>query len=241
MRVLDLFCGQGGASRGYAEAGYTVVGVDNDPESLSRYPYSAYLGDWITGLEYWLNRVSIDLIHASPPCQAYSKTARLHPKIRYPDLIPPVRGILMETEIPWVIENVPEAPLLEPVYLCGSMFGLHGYWKDQYVGLDRERGFEATFPLVAPLDCSCDDVRTVPVFGHGCPGNRPWFRGPGFADLTREAMGIDWMTRDGLTEAIPPRYAEYVGYSFQVAAGNMIHVKDRGSQARHQDIYDHAS
>jgi DNA (cytosine-5)-methyltransferase 1 len=239
MRVLDLFCGEGGASQGYADAGFTVVGVDSNPAAISRYPFSAFAGDWRDGLRYWLDRVQVDLIHASPPCQRYSRTARLHPGIDYPDLIAPVRGILMETEIPWVIENVPEAPLLEPVYLCGSMFQLHGFWKGEYVGLDRCRGFEATFPLVAPLDCSCGDVRTVPVFGHGCPSNRPWFKGPGFADLTRQVMGIDWMSRDGLTEAIPPAYATHAGYSFQIHKGEMINVPDRCSADRHEDVLDH--
>ena len=245
LRVLDLFCGEGGASKGYSEAGFKVVGVDSEPKCIKRYPYSAFVGDWRTGLDYWMSRVKIDLIHASPPCQYYSKTARLHPEISYPDLIAPVRGILMETEIPWVIENVPEAPLLEPVHLCGSMFQLHGHWKGEYVGLDRERGFEASFPLIAPMECTCNELTNVPVYGHGLPGNgNPWFKGPGFADLTREVMQIDWMSRDGLTEAIPPKYTEYVGYSFQLWVSNgkeMVHVKDRPFTSRHTEIRDHVS
>lgn len=238
MRVLDLFCGEGGASRGYHDAGMIVVGVDSNPKCIERYPYSAFIGDWRHGLDYWLSRTEIDLIHASPPCQRYSKLARVHPGTEYPDLIGPVRALLMETEIPWVLENVPEAPLLEPVYLCGSMFPqLSGTWKGQHVILERQRGFEATFPLTPPVDCTCDDYPNVPVYGHGCPGNQPWFRGPGFSDLTKQVMGIHWMSRDGLTEAIPPAYAEYVGYSFQFAAtGTMIHVRDRSPEARGVDL-----
>jgi DNA (cytosine-5)-methyltransferase 1 len=242
LRVLDLFCGEGGAAKGYDDAGLTVVGVDSNPDCLKRYPYSAYLGSWDDGLKYWLERVEIHLIHASPPCQRYSQTARLHPHIDYPDLVPPVREALRETGIPYVIENVPQAPLTDPAYLCGSMFQLGGWWKGEFTGLDRKRGFEAPFPIIAPLDCSCSEYQhTIPLFGHGCPSNRPWFRGPGFADLTREAMQIDWMTRDGLTEAIPPKFAEFVGYSFQCWRGHMLNVPARCPETRHDNVFDHVS
>jgi len=248
LRVLDLFCGEGGASKGYSDAGFSVVGVDNEPRCISRYMTTtdkhvgspAYLGDWQTGLTYWLSRVQVDLIHASPPCQKYSQSARLHPEIDYPDLIEPVRQVLKDTGIHYVIENVPEAPLIDPVYLCGSMFQLYAPWKGEIVGLDRRRGFETSFPVIAPLDCFCGDNRNVPVFGHGCPGNksRSWLKGKGFSSLTQQLMQIDWMTRDGLTEAIPPVYSEYIGFSFQISTGQMVNIKNRSQKARHHQDKD---
>lgn len=228
--VIDLFCGEGGASKGYANAGFTVVGVDNNAKRLSRYPYSAYLGEWDTGLLYWMERINfkdIAFIHASPPCQYYSEASAMARargvKVDYPDLIPPVRKALAVLYagpgLDYVIENVPQAPLKNPVTLCGSFFGLQSRWKSDIVSLKRHRAFESTFPVsTQEFVHSCQVYRNVPVYGHGAPGYRegdPYFTGRGFAVLTREVMGIEWMSRRGLTEAIPPKYAEHVATSWK--------------------------
>ncbi len=251
--VIDLCCGEGGASKGYSEAGFNVVGVDNDPERIARYPFSAYLGDWHSGLDYWAQRMPWDriaFVHASPPCQEDSEAtwmARARGvEVNYPRLIDPMRRALQSFRVTtgahWVIENVPQAPLIEPTILCGSMFCLGGTWHGKHVGLKRHRGFESTFPITAPAECGCDFLPSVPVYGHGAPGYRDGdsiFKGKGFAQLTRDVMGIDWMSRRGLTEAIPPAYAEYVGYSYQIHSGGMTHVSNRSGAERHSDTFDH--
>ena len=228
--VIDLFGGEGGAARGYSEAGFTVVGVDNDAERIARYPYSAYLGDWKLGLYYWLNRLGeerIAFIHASPPCQFYSAASEMARArgvaVNYPNLIPPVREALTEVSsqegVDYVIENVEYAPLRDPVVLCGSMFGLVSTWKGTTVQLKRHRGFEATFPIQGMID-ECGVLKAVPVYGHGAPGYREgddFFKGKGFAKLTKDVMRIDWMSRRGLTESIPPVYSEYVGKAWKAA------------------------
>src|SRR5262245_32328515 len=142
-RLLDLFCGAGGAAVGYDRAGFQVVGVDIAPQP--NYPFTFGEAD---ALEYlkWIVLPSLGArkfaaIHASPPCQRWSTKTR-NPE-RHPDLIEPVRVLLESTGLPYVIENVPDAPLRDPVQLCGSSFGL---------GVQRHRSFETNFPLLVP-DC----------------------------------------------------------------------------------------
>lgn len=223
FRVLDLFCGAGGAARGYHDAGFEVVGVDIKPQP--RYPYRFRRGDalnwldWLIGggdmsteprdFAYWLD--NFHLIHASPPCQAHSKLRYVHPGITYPELIEPTRELLKATGLPYVIENVEGAPLIDPVVLCGSHFGLSTVWgKYGMVGLRRHRLFESNFPIPdpGPHDHS---LRSVPVYGHGPSGQRTGLKGPGHAQAAREVMGIDWMQRAEMDEAIPPAYTKYVG------------------------------
>jgi DNA (cytosine-5)-methyltransferase 1 len=227
--VIDLFCAEGGISTGYANTGFTVVGVDNDIERLKRYPFSNFLGDWESGLQHYLYEYDwsqIAFIHASPPCQGYTEASYMARargiEVNYPMLIEPVRErlqeIYMKHGIDYVIENVPSAPLEAPTMLCGSMFSLIAEWKNELVGLKRHRGFETSFPMTAPVGCGCDMTRAVPVYGHGAPGYREgndFFKGRGFAQLTRDVMGIKWMSRRGLTEAIPPSYGEHVAYTWQ--------------------------
>jgi DNA (cytosine-5)-methyltransferase 1 len=222
--VIDLFCGQGGAGRGYADAGLDVVGVDNDSRALRRYPFPSYDGDWRLGLAYWLDYYywrpgRVALIHASPVCKGYSKSSlsqRMAGK-EYPNQIPEVREALEETGIPYVIENVPGAPLIDPVMLCGSQFGLCADVNGLKGNLKRHRLFEATFPIV---DAGPHRHGGLPitVVGHGQPS---WTRvhgyGPVRTEHWREAMGIDWMTRNGLAQAIPPAYTEYIGRQFMAA------------------------
>src|SRR5262245_29670527 len=107
---------------GYHRAGFDVVGVDINPQP--NYPFHVVRDDALEFLRTgsWVDRY--DAIHASPPCQAYSVLRRANPDAQYPDLIAPTRELLEQTGLPWVIENVPGAPLAYSIELCGSMFGL---------------------------------------------------------------------------------------------------------------------
>lgn len=195
-RLLDLFCGAGGAAMGYHRAGFEVVGVDIIPQP--RYPFEFHQADAMT---YPLE--GFDAIHASPPCQAYSAMSRCRPGLAaaYPDLVASTRGRLQRAGVPWVIENVPGAPLEAPTLLCGQMFGLPLY---------RHRLFEANWPL--PLILHPAHAIPTSRAGHWEPGtiiNVAGNTSP--IALAREAMGIDWMRRAELAEAIPPAYTEWVG------------------------------
>lgn len=206
-RVLDLYCCQGGASQGYIDAGFAVVGVDLYPQP--RYPWPF---DQADAIEYVLEYgAEFELIHASPPCQLYSKTHRIN-RSEFPDLIGPTRDALDKVGVPYVIENVVDAAseLLEPVELCGSMFGIETY---------RHRLFETTWKMEAPPHpehiARTTKMGRAPVDGQymHIVGN---FSG---TDRARSIMGMPWANRDGLREAIPPVYSEYVGRSFREATG----------------------
>lgn len=200
LRALDGCCCQGGAGMGYHLAGFDVTGVDN--VSQPRYPFRFILADIVEyiaehGHEY-------DLIHVSPPCQGYSMTERImQTGDEYPRLIAPLRYILLGMQHPlWVIENVPGAPLQDPVELCGAMFGLRQY---------RHRLFESNVPLSAPVHpvhfAKQAKMGRRPKDGEfiQCIGN---FSGVG---IGREAMGAPWMNRDGLREAVPVAYTKWFG------------------------------
>lgn len=204
FRLLDLFCGAGGAAMGYARAGFAVTGVDIKPQK--RYPFAFVQADALAyvaehGHEY-------DVIHASPPCQRYTvaqnaaKNADAHP-----DLVAPVRELLIVTGKPYVIENVVGAPLREPVQLCGISFGLQ---------VRRHRLFESNVFLMVP-PCQCQRADYYVIFGHEVRQRRHG-RKAGRKNLItvgRIAMGIDWMTRAELSEAIPPAYTEWIGYQLR--------------------------
>jgi DNA (cytosine-5)-methyltransferase 1 len=228
-RLLDLFCGAGGAAMGYSRAGFEVVGVDIKPQP--RYPFEFIRGDVLevlrNGLMHsWHFGPSdernygrwFDAIHASPPCQRYSTaTKRNGTQDEHPDLIGPTRELLEATGLPYVIENVVGAPLRNPITLCGSHFQLR---TDGY-RLKRHRQFEANFSLTHGLlftPCPCRHFSTpiMDVTGGG-PTHKPRIDGgggrpyKGTADQARRIMGIDWMTKAELNEAIPPAYTEFIG------------------------------
>ena len=198
MRVLDLFSGAGGAAAGYWAAGFhQITGVDHAPQP--RYPFRFVQADAMTYPVREMRRY--DLIHASPPCQRYSKAGHdLAVRAEHPDLIAPLRERLMAAGVPWVIENVPGAPMRADLRLCGCVAGLPG--------LERERWFE-TWPLVFDLRPPCHHTEpTVTVAGHG--RGRGMYTSGLKADWER-VMRIDWMTREQLKEAVPPAYTELVG------------------------------
>lgn len=202
-RLLDLFCGAGGAGMGYHRAGFEVTGIDMNPQK--NYPFKFVQGDALAYVAQY--GWQFDAIHASPPCQAHSKALRLagiHAK-EHLDLIAATRFWLQTLGIPFVIENVQGAPLRDAVMLCGSQFGLKVY---------RHRYFETSFYCMQPNHAPHND--STPPAGRGrspkgfisiCSGGITGVSQPErFA-----AMGIDWMTNTELAQAIPPAYTEYIG------------------------------
>lgn len=196
--LLDLFCAAGGCTKGYQQAGFFVVGVDDQPQKR-------YCGDQFIqadALEYVAEEgIEYDAIHASPPCQGYIK-AGIADKHKHFKLIEPVRNILKSWGKPYVIENVMDAPLIDPVILTGPMFDLM---------VLRQRKFETNWPLpqppipefsgkVARMGRKPKEGEYISVVGH-------------FTDVeyARTAMGIPWMVRDELSQAIPPAYTKYIG------------------------------
>lgn len=212
MRLVDLYCGAGGAAKGYAEAGFTeIVGVDIEPQP--RYPFRFVQAD---APEYMasVQPGDFDAIHASPPCQHYSSGAgKWGTQDLHPDLIDRTRDAILATGLPYVIENIMPARryLRGPVMLCGTMFGL---------GVFRHRLFESSVLLFVPPHMEhtgkIGDGRYHTVTGHaGGSSKRDGWKGGGVEDW-RAAMGIDWMVGDELAEAIPPAYTRFIGQ--QIAA-----------------------
>ncbi len=205
-RLLDLFCGAGGAAMGYHRAGFDVVGVDIVPQP--NYPFEFHQAD---ALEYPLD--GFDMIHASPPCQAYVQRNK-NLKTKWPKLIEPVRGRLEGR--PYIIENVPGAPIRADVILCGTMFDLlvlrHRLFESSVEFMDKPPDHDHWGTVAA------GDFAAVYAFGgkgrrHGRDANGNKLRDPRSAkgppwDV---AMSIDWMTQAELRESIPPAYTEWIG------------------------------
>jgi len=199
-RLLDLYCCAGGASFGYEQAGFKVVGVDIEPQPK-------YRGEFVQAdaIEYlrenWQN---FDAIHASPPCQSYSTASmqfRLTGKT-YPDLIAVTRIELIKTGKPYVIENVPGSPLINPIELCGAMFGLRTY---------RHRLFESNFKIVVPehpkhinknarMGRRAKPDEFIQYVGH--------FSG---VRTVAEMTGLTWLGQYELAQSIPPAYTKFIG------------------------------
>ena len=182
---------------GYHRAGFEVVGVDIKPQP--HYPFEFHQADALT---YALE--GFDAFHASPPCQDFIPTIpKLHGTAH---CLADIRRRLIETGKPWVIENVPGAPLRADFKLCGCQFGLPR--------LRRQRWFETSWNAIV-LRPSCQHLEhPISVTGHGIPSAnfyRDKLRGKEYLALAKKAMGIDWMTRDGLSQAIPPEYTFFIG------------------------------
>jgi DNA (cytosine-5)-methyltransferase 1 len=198
-RLLDLFCGAGGAAMGYHRAGFDVVGVDIAPQP--NYPFEFHQRDALEFTEHWAD---FDAIHASPPCQHHSKMSQCRPGLAatYLDLIPATRSLLDVIGLPYVIENVPGSTVRPDLILCGFMLTLPLY---------RHRLFESNVPLWQPEHLT--HIIPASKAGHWKPGTIMSVSGH-VAPITvaREAMGgIDWMTRDELCESIPPHYTQFIG------------------------------
>lgn len=196
-RALDLYCGAGGASVGYHRAGFEIVGVDCVHQK--NYPFEFIQADGLTyladhGHEY-------DFIHESPPCQKFSTTQVIWGR-EYLDLLTPTREALMDSGTPYVIENVVGAPMVSPIRLCGLMFHLRVY---------RHRLFESNLLLFEP-EHPRHTEKAAKVGRQPAEGQIMSIAGH-FANIAaaREAMGISWMKRDELAQAIPPAYTFYVG------------------------------
>lgn len=213
-RALDLFCKAGGASRGLQLAGFHVTGVDHEPQPR-------YCGDaFILGDACMADLEAFDFVWASPPCQRYSLLAHKHGNAEeHPDLVAEIRGRLKRSGIPFVIENVPLAPLEDAITLCGTMFGL-GIAEAQ---LWRHRCFEShgfEIGLVPPCshkftaEMEGQRFGALTVTGHTGGTRKRGMLKQYTVDQRRAGMGIDWMTNEELAQAIPPAYAEFIGRRF---------------------------
>jgi DNA (cytosine-5)-methyltransferase 1 len=210
-RCLDLYCCGGGAGYGYHLAGFEVVGVDKFPQP--DYPFEFVQAD---AVEYLTENGNLfDFIHASPPCQAHTDLKHAWNAHEHEDLIPATREALRAVGRPYVIENVQGAPLKDPVILCGSMFDLEA---DGY-RLERHRQFEASFALPQPEDACKEDPRpVVGVYGGKVRNRRAIGTGSQRSrvgttlplETGQAAMGIGWLNRGRLSQAIPPAYTEWI-------------------------------
>ena len=217
MRLLDLYCGAGGASVGYHRAGFEVIGVDILPQP--HYPFEFVQDDALEFLQNRAGALGFDAVHASPPCQAYSSMTRGTNAGQgdHPTHVRIVRQRLNETGLPFVIENVIGAPMRKDLLLCGTMFGLDvlrhrvfelGGWRIGNPPIhQRHRG--------GVTDWRHGKAKVGPYYG--VYGRRAGRRGV-IAEW-QEAMGIDWMvTRRELTQAIPPAYTDWIGRRLALVA-----------------------
>lgn len=202
-RLLDLYCAAGGAGMGYHRAGFDVVGVDINPQP--HYPFEFIRADCLSLNLDFLR--SFDAIHASPPCQLYTRKTATWGRERkhwtdHPDLLEPTRKMLEEAGRPYIIENVVGAPMRCDVMLCGTMFGLR---------IIKHRQFELSFPVAYLLpECDHSDVYN------------PWQGKGRTAEKFREAQDTPWLPMAGgasrkagisgdLYNAIPPAFTEWLG------------------------------
>lgn len=208
-RLLDLFCGAGGAARGYQEAGFYVVGVDIEPQPN-------YCGDkfmqtdalhYLDGLATFRatfgdGDLDFDAIHASPPCQRWLGVPDALGADEYPDLLTPTRELLKATGLPYVIENVPTAPMENGFVLCGTTFGLP---------IVRHRRFEVSPPM-GLIPSACHQASFGRATDH--PGTYPFAHGawrPAWREYVLPAIW-PWMTLEESHDAIPPAYTEHIGF-----------------------------
>jgi DNA (cytosine-5)-methyltransferase 1 len=202
MKLLDLFCCAGGASKGYALAGFEVTGLD--VKHGKRYPFTYLRRDFNTVTLAELQEY--DVIHASPPCQTHSITKHLREAqggtTSKLDLLEPVRELLIESGKPYVIENVKGAPLVNPIQICGSAFGLK---------VRRHRLFESNIKIEGTKCKHKEQGKPVGIYGSMRDEIPKGGHTAKSIEEAREAMGIDWMLWGDLVEAIPPRYTYEIG------------------------------
>ena len=211
-RALVLYCCGGGSSMGYALAGFDVTGVDIVKKR--DYPFKQIKADCLEVLKDLDFLQSFDFIHASPPCQAYSRAALCAwGEKSLTNHLPIVREYLQRSGVPYIIENVAGSPLDSPIILCGSMFGLK---------VRRHRLFESNLNLICDLKCNHKEQgKPIGVYGSmgdtvkgTCSKTGKIVFGGSTANTieeAREAMGIDWLNWGDLTQAIPPAYTKYLG------------------------------
>lgn len=224
-RLLDLFCGEGGAAAGYAAAGFDVTGVDNSTARLSRYPYESMYGDALTVLIDVPFLDNFDVIHASPPCTGYTRGTAAIPDrlVKYDRLIPVVRELLIATGKPYVIENVADAKpeLVNPIQLCWTEFHDPGsVFDDDRTPLQmfRHRLFESNVPLMGAGGCGHDrDVQVAGAYG-GARRDKVEAREvrkggyvPADLEVLRQLIGAPWMSETGCFLSIPPWYTRWLG------------------------------
>lgn len=242
MRLLDLFCGPGGCSVGYNRAGFEVMGIDIKPQPS--YPFEFVEGDALDLLRCLLNGGYVkpglntgptlyledfDAITASPPCQRYSSATRCNKNRKdtktaadHPDLVPATRKLLEASGKPWVMENVPNAPMIEPLMLCGTMFKLR---------VIRHRLFESSFFLWSPGNrCAHPPRGTVGKAGARGKKVGDWISvaGSTIAKVAAPAMGIDWVKRrEELSQMIPPAYTEFIGKQLLESINAPTHAEEK--------------
>lgn len=222
--LLDLFCGAGGAALGYSRAGFEVFGVDIAPQPFYPRRTSHFMqADALAVSPGWIHDSGFVAVHASPPCQRYSILARRNGNAdAWPDLIPPTRELLQTLGLPYVIENVEGAPLIDPVTLCGTMF--------PETSVIRHRLFETNWPLAAPTHPKhplvfTHDKRKAHYGKLDQDTSYVQVTGGGNATLAnkRRAMGMPWADNHGLNEAIPSAYTEFIGRQL------MAHLVERAA------------
>jgi DNA (cytosine-5)-methyltransferase 1 len=205
VRLLDLFCGAGGAAMGYHRAGLDVVGVDHVAQP--RYPFPFVQADALEflGRHAWAGTIrAYDAIHASPPCQLFSATTPATARQNHGDLITPIRPLLEATGLPYVIENVARArPVMrDPVTICGSSLGLK---------VRRHRLFETNWPLIVPPCAHGQQGQPVGVYGEGSSKGQKRGRKADNEAEVLAVMEMPWADRAGATQAVPPLYTELIG------------------------------
>lgn len=218
-QLLDLFCGAGGATKGYVDAGYIVTGVDNMPQP--DYPGHHFVqADAVGFLAAYGHKY--DAVHASPPCLASTRlTLGTNRGLEYINLIPATRALLALLDVPTVIENVLGSDLRRDLTLCGEMFGLK---------VQRHRYFElGNWSMESPAHLP--HRGRVKGWRHGVDHEGYYYAvhgkggGKGTIPEWQDAMGIHWTSkRRSLAAAIPPAYTEFIG-------GAMIRVTQPALEA----------
>ena len=234
-KLLDLFCCAGGCAKGYYDAGFEVVGVDI--VDRPNYPYEFIKADALEILKNEEFISQFDAIHASPPCQCYSKLKYLSGNVakweeNHVDLVAPTRELLIKTGKPYIIENVEGAPLINPIKLCGSQF------ENMYT--QRPRLFESNIPLKKP-DAPVVRHKTLKL-GEGFAEDGyitvAGTRNPkGMNDIQTKLYygfalgGIDWMSLEELTQAIPPCYTRWIGKQV------IEYLNEQQNEKRNEEMY----